>query len=562
MRKFVLPVMVMFVLASEIVDQAAAEQSVANMTLEELQAYLRSGNQSQAEKVPQQNPTTPQAADDPRPESVVPNSGKSERISALLVSASSPNNSDLRQSQREFIGAILPLGPIDSDVVPILVKILANPPSFIGDERLIVMALGNIGPSAKPAIPLLLHLLGRKDKADIHCMVATTLGHIGFVNKRITSSLASSLRSGNKCAAGALKELTGGPSVASAGVPDAQSSALIKDLKEMGDRIGSVTSERISKTELPREKYLWGHSESPEGIFRGAVMNGTLTALMQEEDALIRSIVSKGQPGTVADATGLVHALGRAHYTVRIVNEYAGILRQYGTNISDNKAVITLCEVSDQVQSNIVQAMASLGPNAIPALVKGLGGNAMKEDGENLKAQVLTRMGSTAVPALIDALTNSRSDYMAAVALGNMGPEAKQAIPALTRLLKDSIMREAAADALKKIGTTPEVEAALRDGESMTRAESERGKPAAADAVLKEAAACMVAEGKMQAEQQSLQKLAAATDGLRVCGQFSAYYGNFQNQYGNDDSYLWQYCEKKYQTRICSSLRFWLQNHR
>jgi len=63
------------------------------------------------------------------------------------------------------------------------------------------------------------------------------------------------------------------------------------------------------------------------------------------------------------------------------------------------------------------------------------------------------------VPVLIQALlrhSSRRFRAKAAVLLGQLGPEAKEAIPALTQALQDqdATVREAAAEALKKIQAT------------------------------------------------------------------------------------------------------------
>jgi HEAT repeat protein len=63
------------------------------------------------------------------------------------------------------------------------------------------------------------------------------------------------------------------------------------------------------------------------------------------------------------------------------------------------------------------------------------------------------------VPVLIQALlrhSNARFRAKAAVLLGQLGPEAKESVPALTKALQDqdATVREAAAEALKKIQAT------------------------------------------------------------------------------------------------------------
>jgi len=74
-------------------------------------------------------------------------------------------------------------------------------------------------------------------------------------------------------------------------------------------------------------------------------------------------------------------------------------------------------------------------------------------------AAALTRIGAPAVPALIELLKHAREvvRMLAAGALGDMGPEARAALPALRKAGEDSSpdVREAAKEAIRNIESAP-----------------------------------------------------------------------------------------------------------
>jgi HEAT repeat protein len=124
-----------------------------------------------------------------------------------------------------------------------------------------------------------------------------------------------------------------------------------------------------------------------------------------------------------------------------------------------------------QVWSNSVAAIAAIGPDAkeaIPALIEDL--DARKGRGQRgfdknqalfRSAYALTRIGSEAIPPLIQALNGEEPSLRAgaAKALAGMGPAAKESIPALVSNLKhwDNDVQRETVDALALIG--PEAKA-------------------------------------------------------------------------------------------------------
>jgi HEAT repeat protein len=130
--------------------------------------------------------------------------------------------------------------------------------------------------------------------------------------------------------------------------------------------------------------------------------------------------------------------------------------------------VENLTDRDKQVWSNAMSALASIGPgaaDAIPALIGCLDGSASDgrggRDGEQMTfraAYALSRIEKPAIPPLIGVLENGDNESRAgaAMALGSMGAEAAEAIPALVANLshENDDIRQAVANGLGGIGAT------------------------------------------------------------------------------------------------------------
>ena len=110
--------------------------------------------------------------------------------------------------------------------------------------------------------------------------------------------------------------------------------------------------------------------------------------------------------------------------------------------------------------------------------------------------KTVAEAGAQAVPALIEALKNDKAAYWACVVLREIGPAAKDAIPALTAKLQDSrpeIRREAilalAAMESAAAGAVPQIAALLDDQHCRTAATYALGRigsvPADAEAKIR-----------------------------------------------------------------------------
>lgn len=112
-------------------------------------------------------------------------------------------------------------------------------------------------------------------------------------------------------------------------------------------------------------------------------------------------------------------------------------------------ALANLLRDNDEtVRRQAIKALATIrpGPQVMIPLVTRL----IEDSDPTIKVRIMhavSEAGTAAVPALIEALSNDKAAYWACLILRDMGPEAKDAVPALTAKLKDErpeVRREAA----------------------------------------------------------------------------------------------------------------------
>ena len=140
----------------------------------------------------------------------------------------------------------------------------------------------------------------------------------------------------------------------------------------------------------------------------------------------------------------------------------AQIVPQYGldNNAKELFAVLkTLLKDPDQdVRVQTIHALSIMGPEAFPLLEEVL----RSASDSNLRLAVLNGLhnygyrGKTSIPQLIDCCKDKMPQvrWTAAVVLGNIGPDAKAAVPTLRTMLQDSDnnVRAQAQNALNRLG--------------------------------------------------------------------------------------------------------------
>src|SRR5262249_9029447 len=142
----------------------------------------------------------------------------------------------------------------------------------------------------------------------------------------------------------------------------------------------------------------------------------------------------------------------------------------YLPNLGEDIIKLLIRLLDDQsvaIRSHAAWILAEQGPraeSAIPTLVKKLNDSTFDQamnysifPPDSAVCEALVRIGSKAIPALVESLKEKSRRDRAVIALGRLGPRAKIAIPALRELLPGPPKRTSvlAAIALLHIGESP-----------------------------------------------------------------------------------------------------------
>jgi HEAT repeat protein len=353
-----------------------------------------------------------------------------------------------------------------------------------------VIALSEIGPDAKDAIPALLRNFRRKDLFG-GSGASTALAKIGAP---AVPSLLELLEDKNEdIRSQAILVLGGiGP----------QAKAATPALKEL-------LAADSTKLQLAAAEALWEIAKEPKSLF-------VLQAALEDRDRFVRQSAAarlgKIGPDAKTAVPGLSRLLNDDWEGAR--NDAARALGRIGPDAKESVgALIESAKRARQYlfRTDVVESLRRIGPNGVPVLMDTL----KKEDdyAQELAAETLGLIGpkaeaaasllesmlknadgrlctalalalwrikkhDSAVPALIKCLSHADDAvrWNAAEALGEIGPSAEEAVPALTKSLKDGgdSLRCDAAKALGKIGqkagsSAEALKTALKDSDIFVR---------------------------------------------------------------------------------------------
>jgi len=141
--------------------------------------------------------------------------------------------------------------------------------------------------------------------------------------------------------------------------------------------------------------------------------------------------------------------------------------------------LMTLTADKDNVvRREAIESIGRIHPDAevsVPLFIKLI--ESSDPEARHAATTALTDQGKAAVPFLTKALSNEKATYWACIILGHIGPDAKDAVPALTELIDDkrSEVRREAILALANIGDAsapaiPQILKALDDPHAKTAA--------------------------------------------------------------------------------------------
>lgn len=346
--------------------------------------------------------------------------------------------------------------------IPDLIEALKDPDPYV--RILAARLLGEKGESASAAVPALLKTLREKD-TKVRISAAVALVKIDPAMKEAIPFLLEGVMN--------RKNNTAFPA----------------------GRKGSSTSGALSVREDIRQKWenLWKEVElTPDVVL-------LLSNSLKEQDQEVRLLavlllggVSKRMPQAIpiliqcledrnvevrlqaagslellgSSATGAVPALSRLLETgspkekVRVAGALARIDPSSGPRVTS--VLVEMARSSARgvsIRLDAIRLLGEQGPAARPEAMSVLV-NLLADSNPDVRSgagKVLGQMGSAAMPALLDCLKDRDRGirYLAAEALGDIGPPAREAAPALIRLLKDreNAVRTSAETALLKIGS-------------------------------------------------------------------------------------------------------------
>lgn len=351
---------------------------------------------------------------------------------------------------------------IDQPAVPYIIKAWREHNDAAVRCRL-ARALEGIGPDAYEAVPVLIEALNAIDEQQIAC-AAYALGGIGHAAKPATERLAELLRS-------------------------TDSSTQVNLLYALGG-IGEAAADQIplvleaAERQPTRDAAIDALSRMGEPAVR-AVQPWLAEGTEEQRLSACKVLAGMGKNASLV-LSGLRTALRDPYPRIRI--EAAKALGAAGTYAlpAHQALVYQLRDDNDQVRETVIQALIQIGPSGSKELISALQDRSWRA--REGAARVIGRFSSLAeaarVPlirslddpsvnvrlAVIDALSvlgesvvedmieQLRSDsvlrrFGGARVLGNVGPAASEALPALQKLLSDpdAIVRAEAQRAIRAI---------------------------------------------------------------------------------------------------------------
>jgi HEAT repeat protein len=406
-------------------------------------------------------------------------------------------------ARREVSDALNKIGPPDKKDFSVLERTLQDSSSEA--RAYAAVAVGKLGQDGRAYVGSLVAVLKGDKDATVRQSAAGALAQMGsFARERVGPALIEALKDTDKDVRLAAAEGLGSMEVAASDIPD-----LVKALKHQDLEVRKFAAQALGNLGPQARNVvpdLIDASKGGDGPIRGAAIVAlgqigadaksavpTITEALNQKETRDLAIVALGKIGP--DAKAAVPELAK---TLKVKEAQLLVVTALGNIGPSAKAAVPdladlLKESDKEMKPTIISALGRMGRDAKPA-VAALGSCLSPEDKETsiqalgiladlgsdakdavgdiialfidedlrsenkLRSQAvraLAKIGKPAVPKLIQALSNANRYMKVGVieALGDIGPDAKEALRTIRRLEtnSDPIIRRAAASAAAKI---------------------------------------------------------------------------------------------------------------
>jgi HEAT repeat protein len=368
---------------------------------------------------------------------------------------------DTLKDENASYGALMALerlGPQARDAVPSLIALLKSHQEYVVDQA--ERVLGKIGPAAKEAVPALIEeMKHRKNMFIIHA-----LGEIGSPEAvpTLTELLKDPDPSLRQSTAFALGQIGPGSKEA---IP-----SLLEALKDKNDevRTGAIMALKQIKVDAKTAMPFLLETLKDKNIFvRGFAITwmGTLGPDAKSGVPALLEIAKqdKDMSRSVAMTLGEIGPEAKAGvpWLMELLKDRTNDPLQYDLRV---QAALALWRIQGNKEITLpVLREALKDPKAYVRIEAALGLWRTGEEKEKMLALLLDMLKSKGQGARKQDLEARLVRFQAAAALGEIGPDAKAAVPILLELLGDrEDFRKSVADALKKIDPAAAAKAGLQ----------------------------------------------------------------------------------------------------
>ncbi len=360
------------------------------------------------------------------------------------------------------------MGPLAAPVVPDLIAALRDPQPEVRSKA--ARALGQIGPAARGASVALIRALGDKE-ASVRDEATTAMEQIGPPSKEEARAWVARLVPGKADVPALARALKSGAvgiryygalGLAMAG-PEARDA--LPALLEAGDDpdrdVQQAAVQSLSKLGRPAA------SDVPALRHALKAQNPPVRAYAAQS---LGQLGADGKPA-LADLMAVLHDRS-APVRARALEALSGVGGEPRDMIP--ACIAALKDSAAEVREQAAQALTKIGADAVPALAQLLKGGDRAVALEAISVlRALAPQSKDVVGALLAAVADDdEAVCMAAIrALGEIGPEAHPAAPALIGRLREKRFRSRAVDALARMGkpTVPDLVKGLADKDLWTR---------------------------------------------------------------------------------------------